>query len=594
MRVTAYYNALAGYTDAIQPGGGVEKDVNTGSRTGARVAMKFAPNDRFTITPRFFYQKIKMDGWNRQDIFNILGNPFTTTEPRVTLGDRQVFTQIDEPYTDKFTLADLNLSYDFGGLALTSITSYIDRDVLVVRDATALTASVNGGTLGLRSFCPRCNAPDTYRLDAPLDDATQVQTWTEELRLGGTSGALQWVTGAFYSTTDKHYGQSLIVDGFEEHSQIAFGTAFTFNQTNELYFSKLDYNLDQWAVFGEGTWKVSDRFNITGGLRWYDFNEDKVQIFDGLFADFGGEVNVSSTSADGLAPRLIASWAVSPLTRLNAQVSRGFRLGGVNDPLLRDLCQPADLATFGRFTKWNDETAWNYEVGTKSTILGGKGSFNASLFYMDISDLQTVVTAGTCSSRIVVNIPQAHSAGLELELAAATSEHFDFSISASYNNSELDSTVGASSARDTGLLEGNRLPSVPKFQASASATYQWTVSQNALGYLTGTYQHVGSRFTQLGDEVAGYGTFRIDQFPYNIGAPFTQNTFSFDPELPAYDLVNVRLGFIWGPWDAALYVNNVTDENARLSLDRERGRLARVGYLTNQPRTFGLTTRVRF
>ena len=41
-------------------------------------------------------------------------------------------------------------------------------------------------------------------------------------------------------------------------------------------------------------------------------------------------------------------------------------------------------------------------------------------------------------------------------------------------------------------------------------------------------------------------------------------------------------------------VNNATNEQALLALDRERGLLARVGYLVNQPRTFGLTTRAFF
>ena len=48
------------------------------------------------------------------------------------------------------------------------------------------------------------------------------------------------------------------------------------------------------------------------------------------------------------------------------------------------------------------------------------------------------------------------------------------------------------------------------------------------------------------------------------------------------------------PLDVALYANNITDEVALLALDRERGLTARVGYLTNQPRTFGLTARVTF
>ena len=98
-------------------------------------------------------------------------------------------------------------------------------------------------------------------------------------------------------------------------------------------------------------------------------------------------------------------------TNLNAQVSRGFRLGGINDPLNVPLCTPQDLVTFRGRESWKDEKAWNYEVGTKSRVMGGKGSFNVSAFYMDIHDLQATVTAGSCSSRLVFNVPQSRSTG---------------------------------------------------------------------------------------------------------------------------------------------------------------------------------------
>jgi iron complex outermembrane receptor protein len=64
--------------------------------------------------------------------------------------------------------------------------------------------------------------------------------------------------------------------------------------------------------------------------------------------------------------------------------------------------------------------------------------------------------------------------------------------------------------------------------------------------------------------------------------------------MPAYDIVNLRLGVLKGRWDTALFVNNLTDEKAFLALDRERGLRARIGYLTNQPRTYGISTRVNF
>jgi iron complex outermembrane receptor protein len=41
-------------------------------------------------------------------------------------------------------------------------------------------------------------------------------------------------------------------------------------------------------------------------------------------------------------------------------------------------------------------------------------------------------------------------------------------------------------------------------------------------------------------------------------------------------------------------MNNLTNELALLSFDRERGTLARFGFLTNQPRTFGVSTRYNF
>jgi iron complex outermembrane receptor protein len=53
---------------------------------------------------------------------------------------------------------------------------------------------------------------------------------------------------------------------------------------------------------------------------------------------------------------------------------------------------------------------------------------------MDIEDLQATVTAGSCSSRVVFNVPKAHSTGLELEYAGTPTEHFDFSISAVHSS----------------------------------------------------------------------------------------------------------------------------------------------------------------
>jgi iron complex outermembrane receptor protein len=587
-RVALYYNQLGGYMDALQPTGRLEKNVNSGTRTGVRAALRFEPNDRFTITPRVVYQTVRMDGWNRIDAYNILANPYTTTRPSVTLGERELFTQIQEPFSDDYTLGDLNLRYDFSGMNLTSITSYSYRDILVVRDAGALTSSITGGTIGLPE--------DVYTLNSPLDDATKTHVLTQELRLAGGGTRARWLVGGFYSSNQRKYGQNLNVDGFEAASGVP--TQGLVAPRDVLFYSDLAYDLKQTAVFGEATLTVTDRLDVTGGLRYYNFDEDRDQVFDGIFANNNtGSSIVSvpgSTSADGFAPRFIASYRATDNLTLNAQASQGFRLGGINDPLNVPLCTQQDLATFSGRDSWENETAWNYEVGAKSRFMDGRASLNLSAFHMDIRDLQLIVTAGSCSSRLVFNVPKSISQGVELELTAAPNKYLDFAVSGTLNNAELRSTLTSTDTLGqvsvvSGIQEGNRLPSVPKVQVAAALTLHRPLKAGSDAFFTTTYNHVGSRFTQIDDEAPGVGTVDLTSFEENtIGGPLTASTFEFDPELPAYNLVNMRLGVTRGGWEAALFLNNVTDERALLALDRERGLRARVGYLTNQPRTLGL------
>ena len=241
----------------------------------------------------------------------------------------------------------------------------------------------------------------------------------------------------------------------------------------------------------------------------------------------------------------------------------------------------------------------------KSTFLNGRASLNASVFSMFIHNLQATVTAGTCSSRIIFNVPDARSRGLELELAAQPATFFDFAISASVVDARLQSTVTSTDADGavtvvSGIEPDRRLPTTPRLQAAAAATWRRPLSNRSVGYVSGTFQHVGSRFTQVGDQAEGFGSVNLLALSpalrpgAHLGGPLTQGSFAFDPELPAYNLLNLRIGLLTGRWDVALFVDNATNERARLALDQERGTLARIGYLTNPPRSVGISARVGF
>jgi len=605
-RLAAYYTRFGGFIDAVQPNLSVKDNVNGGYRAGARLSFLFKPSDALSITPRIVYQKVDMNGWNRVDVFNILANPYTTTRPAVTLGGTRQFTQIKEPFTDKFALGDVNVSYKLPGNAtLSSITSYTDRDLLVVRDAGALTSSITGGSIGLPA--------NVFTLNSPLNDATKAKVFTEEVRVAGASHSkFEWVAGGFFEHMNRHYAQDLIVTGFTSISKIP--SAGVFAPTDSLFWSDLNYHFHQYALFGEVNYTVNPRLEVTGGIRAYNYKEDRTQIFDGIFGedDKGNpQLQPGSAKANGVAPRLMANFKLTDANNLYAQVAKGFRLGGINDPLNVNLCTAADRVTFGGHNSWKDETLWNYEVGSKNRVMEGRGSVNVSAFYADINNLQATVTAGSCSSRLVFNVPKARSAGAELEVNMAPTPAFDFSFSGTHTDSKLRSTVTSVDASGTatvvsGIQSGARMPTVPENQAALAATYHFTPSSTWAGYATGTFQYVGDRFTQVGDEFltcasgtetapCAPATLNLNSFGKNtIGGPLTQSTFTFNPKLPAYHILNLRVGMLRGKWDTALFVNNVTNETAFLSLDRERGFRARVAYVVNQPRTIGVSTRFGF
>src|SRR5260370_13520336 len=164
VRLVIYEHHLPGFIDSIQPGG-IKKDVNDGDRAGMRLSMLWKPTEQLSITPRIVYQNLSTNGYPREDAYNILGNPYMTTQPKVSIGERQQYTQQHEGIDDDFYLGDLKLEYDFGPATLTSISSYTHRRVTVLRDATQLSGSVTYDVFG--------EVPQV-RLDSPLFDCTRL------------------------------------------------------------------------------------------------------------------------------------------------------------------------------------------------------------------------------------------------------------------------------------------------------------------------------------------------------------------------------------------------------------------------------------
>lgn len=587
IRAVGYYTRYAGFIDAFREGGDFTKNINDGWRAGGRLSIAFQPTDDLTITPRVVYQKIATDGFNRQEVFNLFGNSFTTTRPQVVFEERQQYLLLKEAFEDEFLLADLTINATQGPVDVTSITSYIDRDILVSRDASALTGSVSVD-LGFPEAA--------VLIPSNLRDTTKLKQFTQELRFASNgNGAFQWLVGAFYSNTERTYAQRLPTPGYDAFTDAVLGAGTAAAVANGFgpdspYNADLPYDLSQMAVFGELSYDLTDALTATAGARYYAYNEERRFISGGLFSN--GDNRRDKTQSDGVTPRFLLSYEASDNVTLNAQVSKGFRLGGVNDPLNLPLCSDADEAIFGGFQDYGDETLWNYEAGIKAQ--SGFFTFNAAGFYTDIKNLQVTLDAGSCSSRIVFNVPKAHTMGIEAELGATPVTGLDLSVAGSYVEAEFDSTVvDGTGTVIGGIRDGNRLPTVPKFQITAAATYSFPIDNAGTdAFLSASVQHVGSRFTQPSDQENNPRTF-VHGLPF-AGMPASAST-TLDLKLPDYQLVNLSAGLEFdNEFGVTLYVNNLLDENAILSFDRERGGRARLGFQVGQPRTIGLTVRKGF
>ena len=481
-------------------------------------------------------------------------------------------------------------------LDATYVVSYTKRDLLVSRDASALTGSV-----GINPLAPAGFPEDKVSLPSNLRDTTDMEQMTHEIRFSSNSkSAFQWLAGVFYSEINRAYSQRLPTPGYDVVIDTTLGAGTSDSQRNGFpdrdspYVSDLTYDLRQVAVFGEATYTFFDRLGLTAGVRWYDWKEDKTFKSGGLFSNADARSQNVTVSSDGFAPRFMVNYDVSDQVTVNAQASRGFRLGGVNDPLNQDLCGAANYETYRVYQQFKDETLWNYEVGVKSSFK--RVTLNGSFFYIDIDNLGVNVDAGACSSRVTISVPEAHTLGGELELSVQPMDSLLVTFAGSYVQAEFDSTIINSATGEVidGIKDGNRIPSVPDWQLSASATYTLPgILRANESYVSTSWQFVGDRITQSGDQESTKFPADSSFAGLTAGDQLDLN-FRDKMNLDAYHLLNLSTGLVYDSWEFMFYVRNIADENPKLSFDRERGGRARLAYRVGQPRTFGLLTRIYF
>ncbi|WP_129777741.1 TonB-dependent receptor domain-containing protein [Peristeroidobacter soli] len=374
-----------------------------------------------------------------------------------------------------------------------------------------------------------------------LSDQTQ-EVRSEELRLTSSNdGGFRWTGGLFYRKIERPVTAQVLGLNFGEYAQS-----------------------ESYAVFGEGTWPLLDRkLDLTLGLRY--FKDDRLRadpidpatlaLIQTIDPSFTGRVE---SSIDTLNPRLNLAWHVSDDWLLYTNVAKGFRAGQVQPTV--SLISAA-LIGMDIPVGIEEEIVWSYELGAKGTFAAGRASVEAAVYYNDWRNLMlNVVVEPVTQLSALQNGAAARTIGAELSLSAQPIEGLNLQLSASHVEAEYTEADAGVNVR-----KGDRVTRVPENTLAASATYRWPLTATLDAFVFGQAQYTSDQVDLI-----------------NNLAPSDDVT-----------LLGTRLGAEGQSWGIYLFGDNLTDENAAMSVAGVVNGLA-LPTARPRPRTVGLNMSYRF
>lgn len=524
LRGVIYRSDLGGFIDNVQSG---RDDVNNREITGARLAGRFAVSDRTSVTAKVSWQDRESDGFSHED---------------PNIGRRQQ-SRFGESIADEWINYKLSLDVDLGAGRLTSLTSYLDREVGTTPDISFFMGVIFG-------------------LDIPLNAINKeaVGEFVQEIHyVSDGDGPFNWIAGLFYQDHDQDISQDFPAPGFDA---LTGGLASIFGPPDNLFVRRETFSLQQVAVYGEVSYAFTPRLELTAGGRWYDIDRDYTADNRGLLFVMGTLQESQSAGDNGVIPRLSLNYTVSDAWSAYAAVAEGFRPGGINPggTLASPPCV-AELQALGFTsspTSYESDSLTSYELGTRYQSPAGRLRLSAAAYSIDWSDMQTMKFLN-CGSGFIENAGEAESTGIEFELQATPLDRLELAFAASFTDAELSENVP-----NLNGSRGDRVPGVARVTARASARLLFAALANRNAYAQLDLQHVGDS--------------RMEFAPSS-------------PQIPSYTIANLRFGVDRDSWSAAVFVNNVADEDSALFVnDNPLG--SWVSPL--RPRTVGLNLNWRF
>ncbi|MEO8017214.1 MAG: TonB-dependent receptor [Pseudomonadota bacterium] len=527
---------------AVDNSSKIKNNYNDWQKYGARAALGIDLSENWTLTPTVMYQNTKTNGTFGFDPLE---------------GDLKVAHAKNEDSKDKFVQAALTLQGKIGSWDLTYAGAHLDRDDTTRSDYADYSF-----------FYDTCcqYGSSMYDNDGALIDPTQFivggdkyKKTSHELRLSSPAeNRWRMTVGAFTQTQSHGIHQSYRVDNLFDDFEVP-------GNPDTLWLTEQQREDKDRALFGEMTFDLTEKFSVTGGIRFFKTENSLVGFFGygagfssgtGEAACFPGStpfrdapcVNLEKTTKDdGNSKRLNFTWHATDDVMLYATWSEGFRPGGINRR--------------GTLPPYKPDFLTNNEIGFKMELAGHRVRINGAVFQEDWDDFQYSFLGANGLTEIR-NAGQARIKGIEADVlwrvtdgftlssafslldAKSTQDYCGTTYDAGPNIGEIVTNCEDPLAPVGTFLQapaGQQLPVQSKFKANAVGRYEFPMAgMDAHAQVAWVYS--GSAWSDL----------RTDE----------RNLLG---KQPAFSIVDLAFGVENDSWGLEAFVKNAFDKRAVLA-----------------------------
>lgn len=381
------------------------------------------------------------------------------------------------------------------------------------------------------------------------DDWNKTNVFTQEFRFTSPAGRIspfKWTGGAYLFVMKNPVKQAT---RFGEDADLLGSPDKNFSIINTTTAKGTGI-----ALYGQVTYAVTDKFSITGGLR-YDNESKKQDVLSEYQHDPDPNPQfpiIPDTSAkanfNALSPSLSFSYHITDDNQLYAIYSRGYRAGGLTQPS-SDPSQPPLYA-------YKPEYSNGLEIGSKNTFFNNRLRTNISAFYTMITDAQVPTLVLPDAFTITRNAGKLNSKGVEVELAATPVHGLEAEYAFGYTSAKYKTLKLSQNGGEVNLA-GNRQVFTPGYTSMLALQYSVPVDARKLLRIVarGEWAAIGKQYFDLANQI----------------------------EQKDYSILNTRVGITTPHVDVFFWMRNISDKKY-IAYAYDFGAV----HLGN-PKTFGVT-----